>query len=58
LPQKGSADRTGVPAALGFLNILKIYIYLFILVFPDMVWLLSPGCSATHFVDQAGLRVT
>ena len=31
--------------------------FFFFLVFRDRVSLYSPGCSGTHFVDQAGLEL-
>jgi hypothetical protein len=32
------------------------FVCLFVFVFRDRVSLYSPGCPATHFVDQAGLE--
>jgi hypothetical protein len=32
-------------------------LFCFVFVFQDMVSLYSPGCPATHFVDQAGLEL-
>jgi hypothetical protein len=33
------------------------FFFFFFLVFRDRVSLYSPGCSGTHFVDQAGLEL-
>ena len=32
-------------------------VFLFVCLFGDRVSLYSPGCPATHFVDQAGLKL-
>jgi hypothetical protein len=34
-----------------------IVFFVFVFVFRDRVSLYSPGCSGTHFVDQAGLEL-
>jgi hypothetical protein len=36
---------------------LFVCLFVFILVFHDRVSLCSPGCSGTHFIDQAGLEL-
>jgi hypothetical protein len=42
-------------------ELLSFYIiffcFLFFLFFQDRVFLYSPGCPGTHFVDQAGLEL-
>jgi hypothetical protein len=40
-----------------FIFIIIIIFFFFFLVFRDRVSLCSPGCSGTHFVDQAGLEL-
>jgi hypothetical protein len=32
-------------------------LFVFVFVFQDRVFLCSPGCPGTHFVDQAGLKL-
>jgi len=34
----------------------KLYLFIY-LVFRDRVFLCSPGCPGTHFVDEAGLEL-
>jgi hypothetical protein len=42
-----------------FLTFVFVFVFLLLLffVFRDRVSLYSPGCPATHFVDQAGLKI-
>jgi hypothetical protein len=40
----------------GFFVCLFVFVFVF-LVFRDRVFLCSPGCPGTHFVDQAGLEL-
>jgi hypothetical protein len=42
---------------IAFAFCLKYHFFFFFLVFGDRVSLYSPGCSGTHFVDQAGLEL-
>jgi hypothetical protein len=40
-----------------FLSFFLIFLFVCFFVFQDRVSLYSPGCSGTHFVDQAGLKL-
>ena len=37
--------------------VVVVVVVIVVLVFQDRVYLCSPGCPGTHFVDQAGLEL-
>jgi hypothetical protein len=40
-----------------FFVLFLVFVFCFVLFFRDRVFLYSPGCPGTHFVDQAGLEI-
>jgi hypothetical protein len=46
-----------VSLEVGFELSFFLFFFFFFLVFRDRVSLYSPGCTGTHFVDQAGLEL-
>jgi hypothetical protein len=41
----------------GFFLFVCLFLFLFLFFFRDRVFLYSPGCPGTHFVDQPGLEL-